>query len=129
MKTVLFLLLCSPLSAFASYSCHTLDATHNGLGVNESDPANIEVFYNHQVFAAVVTKDEGGPFGSKTYSLGNPVTVGTLTINAMPTHMTRGGSEFCGRAGCPPTHHSTLSATLVIESESAVQFTCNETTP
>jgi hypothetical protein len=140
MKTILFLALMSPLSAFASYKC--LDqASPRGLFLDTHDSAHVQLFADHQFFAATVVANEPGPFSSTTYELKNGLgeVEGTFVIHTMPLlSLTRGGPS-CGRAGCFPDNDAPASTpapaqdvivtgTLNINGLTS-EFSCDEVTP
>lgn len=137
MKTILFLVLCSPLAAHASYSCTRVSGLSLNLTVDESDPAQVVVYYGHEQLSATLAESEPSPFGSKTYEVKSPgkrdgdEIEGKLTITEMPVYSRVGA--FCGRAECPPhvpSHaKANISATLVLGSDEPVEFTCDETVP
>ena len=125
MKTILFLALCSPFTAFASYHCQG-DA--GSLVVNSDDATRVTAVYNSVEFTGALTKSEGSIFHSKEFALMSSTgEAAKLALTFMPV-MTRGGG-FCGRGGCdtqPVKHASHISASFVIGTEEPIELTCYE---
>ena len=115
MKTILFLSLMLPLSAFASYQCVSHEWPARGLGIHTQDPAHVRVFVDHDVFTAAVVADEPGTFASTTYDLKNGLDQleGTLVVNKWPVLSITRGSSSCGRRSCS-LHDDTAASTPVV---------------
>ena len=129
MKTILFVCLFAPLSAFAtpSYSCQGESGT---LTIAGPDDAHITALFNQTELKGAVTKSSGSIFKSIDYALASDDGVtAALKVTIMPS-MTRGGS-FCGRGACDPSEPvqsmAHISASLVIGSDAPFEFTCYET--